>query len=156
MEKECIFCKIVAGESTAHVVWEDVKHLAFLTIYPNTEGVTVVIPKAHTPSYIFENDNETISRLILAAKTVALKIDTAFEDVGRTGVIFEGFGIDHLHAKLYPMHGTGHLSEWQQIESKSKKDYFKEYPGYLSSHDSEREDDEKLRKLAEKIKNAKI
>ena len=51
---DCIFCKIVNGEVPCHKVWEDEKHLAFLTIFPNTEGVTVVIPKKHYPSYVFD------------------------------------------------------------------------------------------------------
>jgi len=145
---DCIFCQIVAGEMPNHTVWEDDQHLAFLSIFPNTEGVTVVIPKQHYPSYIFENDNQTIADLMAAAKKVALKLDAHFDDVGRTGVIFEGFGVDHLHAKLYPMHGTKPMEKWQPIESKEKNTFYPKYPGYLVSNDSDRADDEQLTKLA--------
>src|SRR6185369_12596591 len=120
--EDCIFCKIVSGEVPSHKVWEDEKHMAFLTIFPNTVGVTVVITKDHNPSYIFENTDEVVSKLMLATKKVAKILDSTFEDVGRTGVVFEGFGVDHLHSKLYPMHGTGNMDEWKMIESGSKKD----------------------------------
>ena len=52
-EQDCIFCKIVKGESHCHKIWEDEEHLAFLSIYPNTLGASVVIPKKHFSSYAF-------------------------------------------------------------------------------------------------------
>ncbi len=149
--EDCIFCKMVAGTAPAHKIWEDDKHLAFLTIFPNTPGVSVVITKEHNPSYIFENTDQVVSDLALASKKVATILDATFEDVGRTGLIFEGFGIDHLHSKLYPMHGTGNMDKWKMIESGSKKDFFDRYPGYLSSNDSLRADDAELSKIAAKI-----
>ena len=152
---DCIFCKIVKGEIPSHKVWEDEKHLAFLSIFPSTDGFTVVLTKEHKPSYVFENDDEILSDLILAAKKVAKKIDGAFGDVGRTGLIGEGFGVDHLHVKLFPMHGTGNLKEWANIETVVNKTFYAKYPGFISSNDSERADDKKLAELAEKIRNAK-
>lgn len=136
----------------AHIVWEDDHYMAFLTIFPNTEGFTVVISKEHQPSYVFEAPPEVVHGIMDAARVVAQKIDTAFEDVGRTGVMFEGFGVDHLHVKLFPMHGTV-SDEWKQRNSKTET-YFDTYPGYISSHDAPRADDEHLAQIALKIKNA--
>lgn len=152
MKEDCVFCKIVKGDLPSFKIWEDEKHVAFLTIFPNTEGATVVATKEHNPSYIFDNSDAVVSELMLASKKVAKILDETFEDVGRTGVIFEGFGVDHLHAKLYPMHGTGNMSEWKMIESGSKKDFYEKYPGYLSSNDSERANDAELSKIADRIK----
>ncbi len=148
--ENCIFCKIVRGEAPAHVVWEDEKHLAFLSIFPNTEGFTVVISKAHYPSYVFDLSDEVLSELIIAAKKVGKLLDEKLEDVGRTGLIFEGFGVDHAHAKLFPMHGTK-MEGWKPIESEVDK-YFDQYEGYISSHNYKRADDEKLAEVAKKIK----
>lgn len=148
----CIFCKIVKKELPSHTVWEDEKHLAFLSIFPNTQGFTVVIPKEHYGSYAFEQSDEVLQELILATKKVAKLLDGFFPDVSRSGMFFEGFGVDHLHSKLFPMHGTGDLKNWQPIESKTIRTYFENYPGYLSSNDSERADDEKLAKLASQIR----
>lgn len=148
----CIFCKIAAHEIPSHTVWENDTHMAFLTLWPNTDGFTVVIPKAHYDSYIFEQSDQVMHDIMTACKQVAKKIDAAFEDVGRTGVIFEGFGVNHLHAKLVPMHGT-HMDEWKKIAGQNKA-FYKEYPGYIASHDSEKMDDAKLVEIASKIKNA--
>lgn len=154
METNCIFCQIAKGNLPSHLVWEDDRHMAFLSIFPNTKGVTVVIPKQHFPSYIFNLPVEVMNGLLYAAKIVAKKIDTAFDDVGRTGVVFEGFGIDHVHAKLFPLHGTK-IKKWQPIKSNTKI-YFEKYPGYISSHDCERVDDAALEKIAEHIRNTKV
>lgn len=147
---ECIFCKIVQGEAPAHKIWEDEKHLAFLSIFPNTEGFSVVITKEHYSSYAFDLPEEMLIDLTLAAKHVAKLLDAKLEDVGRTGMISEGFGVDHVHAKLFPMHGTK-MAEWKPIKSNVDK-YFEQYEGYISSHDYKRADDEQLAELAKKIK----
>ncbi len=151
--ENCIFCKIVKGEVPSHKIWEDDKHLAFLSIFPNTEGFAVVITKKHYPSYAFDLPDGVLKELVLATKKVAKLLDSAFDDVGRTGMFFEGFGVDHMHSKLFPMHGTANIEKWQPIESK-RKDFYKEYPGFLSSHDSDRMDDDKLAQIADKIKKA--
>jgi len=150
--KECIFCKIVKGEVPCHKIWEDEKHLAFLSIFPNTDGFSVVIPKKHYPSYAFDLPDDVLKDLVIASKKVAKLIDSKLKDVGKTGMIFEGFGVDHVHAKLFPMHGTANLKEWEPIKSNVDK-FFRNYEGYISSHDYKREDNDKLRKLAEKIRN---
>jgi histidine triad (HIT) family protein len=150
----CIFCKIVSGDTPSHKIWESDTHLAFLSIFPNTEGVSVVIPKKHSSSYVVDVSDEVSSALLSAGKIVAKKLDAAFADVGRTGFIFEGFGVDHLHLKLFPMHGTA-SDEWKKRSSHIEK-YFENYEGYLSSHDHERADDVKLAALAEIIRSTAI
>ncbi len=147
---DCIFCKIVSGESPCHKIWEDKKHLAFLSIFPNTEGFSVVIPKKHYPSYAFDLPDKILSELVIASKNVAKLLDKSFTDVGRTGMVFEGFGVDHVHVKLFPMHGTK-IKEWKPIKSNVDK-YFENYEGHISSHDYKRADDSVLAKLAEKIR----
>lgn len=149
-DESCIFCRIVRGDSPAHMVWEDEKHLAFLSIYPNTEGVTVVIPKKHYSSYVFELSDDVMTELLCATKKVAKLLDAKLGDVGRTGLVFEGFGIDHVHAKLFPLHGTK-MENWKAIESKVDK-YFEKYEGYISSHDYKRTDDTLLAELTKRIR----
>jgi len=153
MVNETIFHKIVAGTASSHKIWEDDKHLAFLSIFPNTEGVVVVIPKEYSPSYFADCDDRVVSDLILAAKKVAKILDNYFSDVARTAVVLEGYGVDYLHAKLYPLHGTKEESDkWHPIKSDIDS-YFEKYPGYVISNDSVRADDKELSELAKKIRN---
>ena len=94
------------------------------------------------PEKIFEN-------LFIAAKKVAQLLDSKLEGVGRTALVMEGFGINHAHVKLFPMHGTE--GEWKQRIDMPDK-YFDYYEGYISSHDYNKAEDDKLKKIADKIK----
>ncbi len=147
--KNCVFCKIAKGELPCHKIWEDKKHMAFLSSHPNTEGFSVVITKKHYPSYAFGLTDNVLKGLVIATKKVAKLLDSKLEDVGRTGMIFEGFGVDHIHAKLFPMHGTK-MKEWKPLKSNVDK-YFEKYEGYISSHDYKKADDDKLARLAKRI-----
>jgi histidine triad (HIT) family protein len=148
----CIFCDIVKAKSPCHKVWEDDKHLAFLSIFPNTKGFTVVIPKQHHSSYAFDQDDGVLSELVIATKKVARLLDKALDGVARTGMFFEGYGVDHLHSKLAPMHKTGEGSGFKPIEFKLDK-FFERYEGYLSSHDHSRANDKELSTLAALIRS---
>lgn len=53
---------------------------------------------------------------------------------------------DHLHAKLFPMHGT-QAEAWQR-RSSNVCQYFDRSAGYLSSHDHKRADEADLAELA--------
>ena len=148
----CIFCEIVSGSEPCHKIWEDELHIAFLSIFPNTKGFTVVIPKKHYTSYAFAQEDEVLTKLTLATKKVALLLDRALDDVGRTGMFYEGYEVDHLHSKLAPMHGTGEDSQFIPIEPTFGK-FIDRYEGYLSSHDCERADDKDLESLALHIRS---
>lgn len=149
---DCIFCKIIDGSAPSHKIWEDEKHIAFLSIFPNTPGFTVIASKKHLPSYFSDNTDSDLQDFIIAAKKVAKLLDASFEDVGRTGLIAEGFGVDHLHFKLFPMHNTKN-DDWKQYNSHVEKT-FDTYEGYISSHNGPRINDNELSKIAEKIKNS--
>lgn len=146
----CIFCDIAGRRTPCHQIWEDEKHLAFLSIFPNTEGFSVVITKQHHPSYAFDLPDQVLADLVLAAKRVGLLLDRKLEDVGRTGMILEGFAVNHAHAKLFPMHGTK-MPKWRPLSRPLDK-YFERYEGYISSHDYRREDDARLAALAARIR----
>jgi len=106
--------------------------------------------KEHYPSYPFDLPEDVLMRLVKAARQTAKLLDAKLDDVGRTGMFFEGFGVDHAHAKFFPMHGTK-MDEWKPLKSNVDK-YFEKYESYISSHDYKREDDEKLADIAKKIR----
>jgi diadenosine tetraphosphate (Ap4A) HIT family hydrolase len=148
---ECIFCKIVKGETPCHKIWEDEKHIAFLSRKPNTKGFSVVITKEHYPSYAADLPDDILKDLIIASKNVCKLLDSKLDGVGRTGIILEGFGINHVHAKLFPMHGTD-MNEWKPIIANIDT-YFDKYEGYISSNSSGMVEDKELAKLAKKIRD---
>lgn len=150
----CVFCKIVAGNYKSYKVWEDENHLAFLSIFPNTEGTTVVIPKNHYSSYVLDVPDSISSDLFTASKKVCKLLDENLPGTMRTGIIFEGFGVDHLHAKLFPLKGNIAL-DWEPINSSGeiRNKFFRSYEGYISSHDCNLMDAKELERIQNLIVN---
>lgn len=148
--EETIFDKITSGEEKSWVVWQDDSFIAFLTPFPNTPGVTVVIPKTNPGDYVFKLDDEQYTNFLKAVKKVANILEKAF-NTSRVALVFEGTEIAYIHAKLYPLHGK--LSSETNV--KSSETYFNEsYPGYITTIDGERMADEALHIIQQKIINA--
>lgn len=100
---ECIFDKIVNGELPSYKVYEDEEHLAFLTIHPINPGHTLVIPKKHI-SYLFDMEDEDLTKLMLVSKKVANILKKAFNPrTGKIGVMVAGGEVPHVHIHLVPM-----------------------------------------------------
>ena len=148
--QETIFDKIVRGEVPSYKVWESNDFLAFLTPYPNTPGLTVVIPKQNPGDYIFSIDDVVYQGLLKAVKEVAALLEKAL-GVTRVALIFEGTGVAHVHAKLYPLYGD--LAGQTDVTSKTP-DYTETYRGFLTTHEGPQMDDAKLKEIQLKIQNA--
>jgi len=148
MTDGCIFCKIARGEIPCHKVYEDERYLAFLDINPNTEGMTLVMPKKHFGSYVVEMPDKDYGDFLLACRKVTRLLDKGL-GLSRTAIVFEGMGVNHVHCKLYPLHGVG--KEWKEIWASEKK-FFDKYEGYISTVLGPRADDKKLAEIAKKIR----
>jgi diadenosine tetraphosphate (Ap4A) HIT family hydrolase len=156
LDKKCIFCEIVAKRLSASVIfWEDEEFMAFLSIDPNTEGFSCVIPKKHFDSDVLKMPDDVLQRFIIAAKKVAQILENYYDDTGRVGLIMEGTGINHAHIKLSPMHGTENLKrgEWKQFLS-NKEFWFDKYEGWISSGSGPMSDFGKLEKIADSLRKS--
>ena len=145
--EECIFCKIIKGEIPSVKIWEDEKHLAILDVNPNTEGMTLVLTKKHHDSYAFDMPDKDYIDLMLATKKVAKLLDKKLK-VKRTALVMEGLGVNHMHNKLYPIHGLD--EKFKEIWAPDKV-YFDKYAGYISTQLGPKKTAEELKKLADKI-----
>lgn len=67
-DNKCIFCEIAAGRIAANIYWQDDEFMAFLSIDPNTEGFSCVMPKEHFSSDVLKMPDDNLARFILAAK----------------------------------------------------------------------------------------
>lgn len=146
--ENCIFCKIVKGEIPCAKVWEDENYLAFLDINPNTKGMTLVIPKEHHDSYFFDMPADKQSEFLAAANKVARMLEKYFK-ISRVALVMEGMGVNHVHLKLYPLHGV--TDKFVEMWASEKK-FFEKYEGYISTQLGPQADMEELKKLAEEIK----
>ena len=146
----CIFCQIVEGKISSHKVYEDDEHMAFLDIFPNTKGMTLVIPKKHFDSYAFDMPTEDYLKLMEVSKKIAKVLDRTL-GTNRTAMVMEGMGVNHVHIKLYPLHGVE--KNFEKNIAKVIK-FFEKYEGYIATLLGPRANDEELKELASKIRNA--
>lgn len=96
--KDCVFCKIVAGEIPAHKVYEDENFLAFLDINPQAPGHTQVIPKKH---YRWVWDVPNPGEYFAATQKVAKAIQKSFGTEMAISKIV-GDEVHHAHVWLFP------------------------------------------------------
>ena len=103
-----IFEKIVAGDITAYKVAENDDFLAFLDVFPISEGHTLIIPKKHT-DYIFDIEEQEYIGLHLFARKVAQAIDIVMP-CARVGSAVVGLEVPHAHIHLIPINEIGDIS----------------------------------------------
>lgn len=135
-----VFDEIVAGNVKSWKVWENDGYLAFLTPFPNTPGVTVVIPKVNHSDDVFDLTDEQYTGLLLAVKEVARLLKDRLH-VHRVAMIFEGTGVPYVHAKLYPLHGV--LAAQTDVQL-SETEFSEEYDGHISTIEGPKMDDAQL------------
>lgn len=147
---DTVFDSIVSGVIPAHKIWEDDHYLAFLTPFPNTPGVSVVIPKANPGDYVFSLSDDAYWGLMEATRKVAKLLEKAF-DTPRVALAFEGTGVAYVHAKLYPLHGQ--LASETGIWSRHTE-FYPEYAGYFTTVEGPPMDSRELDKIQAQIVSA--
>jgi histidine triad (HIT) family protein len=67
---DCLFCRIVAGQSPADIEYEDDAVVAFKDIYPKAPVHVLIVPRRHIDSIMAmePGDAEAIGRCLLAAR----------------------------------------------------------------------------------------
>lgn len=70
---DCLFCRIVAGESPAEIEYQDEAVVAFRDIYPKAPVHVLVVPRRHIASVaeMTPGDVEVVGRCLLAARRIA-------------------------------------------------------------------------------------
>jgi histidine triad (HIT) family protein len=143
IKEDCIFCKISKGEIPSYKIWENEKFFAILDIFPNTKGMTLIIPKVHYDSYAFEMPDDVYSEFMFSAKEVGKLLDATL-GVERTALVMEGMGVNHAHIKLYPLHGLG--KDFNPIVPDDKV-FFEKYQGYLTTKLGPKADDKIMKEI---------
>ena len=115
----CIFCKIISGEIPSNKIYEDENVLAFLDIYPNNPGHTLVISKKHHQN-LEEIPEDDLKILIIAVKKIGhllkLKLGVAGYNVCANNDPVAGQVVPHFHFHVIPRQaGDGHAL-WRHRE----------------------------------------
>jgi len=99
--KNCLFCKIIAGEIPSKKIYEDDEILAFYDINPMAPVHFLVIPKKHIENLLEleESDSALVGKLFFKAQEIAGQLGC--EEKGGRFVINAkkdgGQTVDHLH-----------------------------------------------------------
>ena len=101
-----IFAKILRGEMPTVKVYEDDHVLAFMDVFPQARGHTLVIPKHSTARNFLDEAPEVIGPLMLGVQRVAQAVRAALNPDGLVITQFNGAPagqtVFHLHFHIIP------------------------------------------------------
>ena len=124
-----IFAKIVRGDMSAAKVFEDDETLAFLDVFPQSRGHTLVIHKTAQARNLLEMAPAALPTLILTVQRVALAVRAALQPdalmISQFNGAESGQTIYHLHFHIIPRwrgqelgrHGSGGLADPADLAS---------------------------------------
>ncbi|MEO1659231.1 MAG: HIT family protein [Pseudomonadota bacterium] len=127
-----IFAKIVRGEMPKVAVYEDETTLAFMDVFPQSEGHTLVIHKRAESTNLLDLPPEALAKVIATTQRVARAVVKALEPDGFRIVQFNGETagqtVYHTHMHIIPMwtgrslgrHGEG-MAPTDELEATAAK-----------------------------------
>ena len=103
-----IFAKILRGEIPSVKVWEDDHVLAFMDVFPQSEGHVLIIAKQSQARNLLEVEPEVLQRLTAALQRTARAVEKALKPEGLAIMQFNGDAggqtVFHLHFHVIPRH----------------------------------------------------
>ena len=100
-----IFAKILRGEIPCHKVYEDKAALAFMDLFPQSLGHTLVMPKVEARN-LFDISDDDLCALMVRVKKVAAGVRDAMKPEGIVLTQFNGASagqsVFHLHFHIVP------------------------------------------------------
>ena len=121
-----IFAKILRGEMPAVKVYEDEAALAFMDVFPQSEGHTLVVPKGVEARNLLDMPPEKLGAYMQAVQKVAKAVEAALTPDGLVVTQFNGAPagqtVFHLHFHIIPrkegesMKGHGQSSQADPAE----------------------------------------
>jgi histidine triad (HIT) family protein len=118
-----IFAKILRGEAPAARVFEDDHVLAFMDVFPQSKGHTLVIPKHSVARNLLDEDPAVLASVILGVQRVTRAVRAALNPDGIVVTQFNGATagqtVYHLHFHIIPRwegvalgrHGAGGIAD---------------------------------------------
>lgn len=113
-----IFAKILRGEIPSVKVWEDDEVLAFMDVFPQSEGHVLVVSKTSKARTLLDMEPEVLTRLTAAVQRTARAVEKALKPEGFSLMQFNGEAggqtVFHLHFHIVPrwadraLKGHGH------------------------------------------------
>ncbi len=103
MDKNCIFCKIIAGEIPSQKVYEDESMLVFKDIQPQAKVHLLCVPKSHfaTLAEMNEEQAELVKKCFIKIPSIAREqgLDSGYRVIINQGAD-AGQTVFHLHIHI--------------------------------------------------------
>jgi histidine triad (HIT) family protein len=103
VSESCAFCRIVAGDQPASVVFEDEMSVAFLDSRPLFPGHTLLVPRAHHEA-LWDLPDDLIEPYFANARLLAVAVRDAMDAQGAfvaaNNVVSQS--VPHLHFHVVP------------------------------------------------------
>jgi histidine triad (HIT) family protein len=124
-----IFAKILRGEIPAARVFEDDHVFAFMDVFPQAKGHTLVIPKHSRARNLLEEEPQNLSYVILGVQRVTRAVRAALNPDGIVVTQFNGAPagqtIYHLHFHIIPRwegapvgrHAAGGMADPEELKA---------------------------------------
>jgi histidine triad (HIT) family protein len=117
-EKDCIFCRIVAGDVPCTEIIETTRVLSFLDISPINKGHALVVPKRHAQTLLELNQEELHGSIFMVqrvARSVVRATDADGFNVLQNNSEVAGQEVPHVHFHVIPrFEGDGFDFGWRQ------------------------------------------
>jgi histidine triad (HIT) family protein len=101
-----IFARVIRGELPCHRVYEDDEVLAFLDLFPQAMGHTLIVPKRSEARNLLELDEAGIAVVFAAARKIMTVLVAELKPDGVQLMQFNGGvggqSVFHLHVHLIP------------------------------------------------------
>ena len=104
----CVFCRIVAGESPASVIWEDDEAMALMNLRAVNKGECMVIPKVHIDHFT-DIPDPLAAKILLVAQRIGRKIMQVYKPE-RIGYVVHGYGVLHAHLLIVPQNDPNDIT----------------------------------------------
>ncbi len=127
-----IFAKILRGEIPSARVYEDHAVLAFMDVFPQSRGHTLVVLKEHPARNLLDVEPQPLQHLILGVQRVAKAVRAALRPDGLVIKQFNGAPagqtVFHLHFHIIPVwegaeegpHASGQMADAAQLAELAK------------------------------------
>ncbi|MFN7056146.1 HIT family protein [Hyphomonas sp.] len=132
-DPENIFAKILRGQMPCVKVYEDAVALAFMDVFPQSEGHTLVVPKAGMARNFLDMPGDWLGSYMLCVQKIARAVEAGLKPDGLRIMQFNGAAagqtVFHLHFHVIPVwegrelgrHGAGAMAKPDELEPVAAK-----------------------------------
>ena len=102
---DCLFCDVIKGKRSAHVIYEDKTHLAIMDKYPIQHGHSLVIPKEHYERMIdmpIESVSVLFSKVPLIARSILAATGAEGFNIAQNNGRAANQIVPHVHVHIIP------------------------------------------------------